>query len=166
MYRTSHTDARSDGFTLIELLVVIAIIGLLSSVVLASLNTARDKAQDAQRRATLNQARTALQLYYDEYGTYAVAGTGYNGGGTAYFTYQGGAYPKSVAQGLVDGGYLGGVPPGDYHNYMIYGGGSGITRSACLYAHLENPTAADTAAIAATNTTYPQSVGMNTALCF
>ena len=51
------------GFTLIELLVVIAIIGLLSSVVLASLNGARAKARDAQRISDIRQINTAVQLY-------------------------------------------------------------------------------------------------------
>ncbi|HRH55869.1 MAG TPA: type II secretion system protein [Candidatus Paceibacterota bacterium] len=53
----------SKGFTLIELLVVIAIIGVLSSVVLASLNTARSKARDVQRVSDMQSIRTALELY-------------------------------------------------------------------------------------------------------
>ncbi len=60
------------GFTLIELLVVIAIIGLLSSVVLASLNTARAKARDAKRLSDLRQLETALALYRSTHGTYPV----------------------------------------------------------------------------------------------
>lgn len=58
------------GFTLIELLVVIAIIGLLSSVVLASLSSARTKARDARRLSDLNQMRVALELYRDKNGQY------------------------------------------------------------------------------------------------
>jgi prepilin-type N-terminal cleavage/methylation domain-containing protein len=53
------------GFTLIELLVVIAIIGLLSSVVLASLNTARLKSRDARRLSDMHQIENALELYYN-----------------------------------------------------------------------------------------------------
>jgi prepilin-type N-terminal cleavage/methylation domain-containing protein len=60
------------GFTLIELLVVISIIGLLSSVVLASLNSARVKANDARRISDLQQLQTALGFYYDDNGSYPV----------------------------------------------------------------------------------------------
>ena len=55
----------TSGFTLIELLVVIAIIGVLSSVVLASLNTARTKARDARRVTDIKQIQIALELYFD-----------------------------------------------------------------------------------------------------
>jgi prepilin-type N-terminal cleavage/methylation domain-containing protein len=57
---------RNRGFTLIELLVVIAIIGILSSVVLASLNTARGKGADAAVKANLANARAQAELYYDD----------------------------------------------------------------------------------------------------
>ena len=59
--RTGHLK----GFTLIELLVVIAIIGILSSVVLASLNTARNKGADAAIKANVDSARAQAELFYD-----------------------------------------------------------------------------------------------------
>ncbi len=58
------------GFTLIELLVVIAIIGILSSIVLASLNSARKKGRDARRVADIKQIQLALELYYDANSNY------------------------------------------------------------------------------------------------
>jgi type II secretion system protein G len=62
------------GFTLIELLVVISIIGLLSAIVLSSLNTARAKGRDAAREADIHNMQIALELYYSSNGKYPVGG--------------------------------------------------------------------------------------------
>ncbi len=69
---TGIMKGESRGFTLIELLVVIAIIGILSSVVLASLGTARAKGRDARRLTDVKQFQLALELYYDEYREYPI----------------------------------------------------------------------------------------------
>ncbi|MEO5646523.1 MAG: type II secretion system protein [Candidatus Paceibacterota bacterium] len=66
----------SRGFTLIELLVVIAIIGILASVVLSSLSTARIKGRDARRLSDMHQLQIALEMYYSQYGVYPVGNAG------------------------------------------------------------------------------------------
>ncbi len=70
---------RSQGFTLIELLVVIAIIGILSAVVLASLNTARSKGSDAAVQSDLSTVGTEAAVYLstnnNSYGTAVAAVT-------------------------------------------------------------------------------------------
>ncbi len=66
----------SKGFTLIELLVVIAIIGILSSVVLASLSTARSKSRDAKRISDVGQIQLALELYFDSSSSYPIQAFG------------------------------------------------------------------------------------------
>jgi len=71
---------KTKGFTLIELLVVIAIIGILSSVVLASLTTARTRGQAASVQSQLSNMRAQAELYYstnpttaNSYGTFTEA---------------------------------------------------------------------------------------------
>lgn len=56
--------SNKKGFTLIELLVVIAIIGLLSTLAVVALNSARQKSRDSKRVADIKQIQTALELYF------------------------------------------------------------------------------------------------------
>ena len=62
---------KNKGFTLIELLVVIAIIGVFASVVLASLNSARNKGTDTAVKSGLANMRAQASLYYDTNSKYA-----------------------------------------------------------------------------------------------
>jgi prepilin-type N-terminal cleavage/methylation domain-containing protein len=67
----------NKGFTLIELLVVISIIGILSSIILASLGTARAKARDAARFQAVHEMQNALELFKsDNNGQYPGIGGG------------------------------------------------------------------------------------------
>ncbi len=81
---------KKKGFTLIELLVVISIIGLLSSIVLTSLNDARAKARDAVRVQTVAEYKKAIILSYNEYGEYP------DPGNTNYYSFCLGDDPDDV----------------------------------------------------------------------
>ena len=63
---------KNKGFTLIELLVVVAIIGILATVVLASLGSARSRAKDVKRLSTTKEIQKGLELYNLDNGSYPV----------------------------------------------------------------------------------------------
>ncbi len=129
------SGTQQKGFTLIELLVVIAIIGILSSVVLSSLNTARLKAADARKKADFKNISTALHLYYDKYGTMPgnlVSGTQVCDGGPNQTQYD------QLMNTLIANGFLGQIPrtPGN-GTYCYYNYGAGSAPGAILVTTLQ-----------------------------
>ncbi len=72
------------GFTLIELLVVISIIGLLSSVIIAALGTARARARDTQRITTVRELSKANELKFNDTGAYVTNHGFLSNGGDAF----------------------------------------------------------------------------------
>lgn len=117
---------KKNGFTLIELLVVMAIIGLLFSIILASLNSARMKSRDARRLADLNAIRLALSNFFDDNARYPTNAEGLSRLGSA-------SAPNCNGQPCMPG-----VPkdPSDNVNYPYY------QCSNALYhigANLEDP---------------------------
>lgn len=129
---------QKKGFTLIELLVVIAIIGLLASIVLVSLNSARAKARDTKRIAEFKAVSMAMQLYYDKYGEYPPSPNLCCSGGS------GGTHNQnfeSMVQHLVNEEFLGVIPkdPSDPPRaYMHYKYGPGSAPGALLVVYLES----------------------------
>ena len=63
-------NSNNKGFTLIELLVVIAIIGLLSTLSVVALGSARQKSRNAKRVADIKQIQTALEVYFNDNDSY------------------------------------------------------------------------------------------------
>jgi len=73
---SQQSIVKSKAFTLIELLVVISLIGVLTTLVLANLNAARERGRDAQRKADVRNIQTALRLYYNDLGGYPASNIG------------------------------------------------------------------------------------------
>lgn len=151
---TTHYSlpTRNKAFTLIEILIVCAIIAMLAAVAIVSYDKAKQKSRDATRVQDVETIANAFYLYYQDKGTYLISGTGLDGQeGIGWFNCQDSidtSYrPKSIAQGLVDAGYVRNIiidpsSDGGFHNpgydYMFYF----IAAKATVYARLENPTPA------------------------
>jgi prepilin-type N-terminal cleavage/methylation domain-containing protein len=102
------------AFTLIELLVVISIIGMLSSVVLSTLNTTRTKARIARRTMELRQIRDAIRAAQSETGTLPTVSWVDSSAWGAVGTFVANWMPTMPNDPL---GYTSNVPPGTYRWY-------------------------------------------------
>jgi len=115
---------KQKGFTLVELLVVIAIIGVLATLVLLQLGTARARARDTKRITDINQIRTAVESYFED---------------------NGGTYPTTIDQTTL-GKYLTKVPvdplTGQAYGYAYHSIGGGRVDGYQVWVKLEQTAAA------------------------
>lgn len=122
-----------QGFTLVELLVVIAIIGLLSTLTVLSLNTARARARDAKRIADIKQIQTALEMYFNDASDYpstVVSSTAMTYSGSTYLaSIPGAPIPQDGTCTLINNQYLytrdSSGPAGSYHMTYCLGSATG-----------------------------------------
>ena len=125
------------AFTLIELLVVIAIIGLLSTLSILALNTARARARDTKRVADVKQMQTALEMYFNEFGVYpaqasVVAGSPIGTGANVYLK----AIPKPPTP--FDGTACTNAGHYTYAYTAVTGAGGTYTIAYCLGAKVND----------------------------
>jgi general secretion pathway protein G len=123
------------GFTLIELLVVIAIIGLLSTLAIVALNSARQKSRDAKRVADIKQIQTALELYYNDNFGYPAAVTQGNSITANSITYMA-QVPEAPTP--ADGDCTDGASGTNVYSYTQDDSGSSYSLDYCLGADTGN----------------------------
>lgn len=82
MQKKVYTKHYRSGFTLVELLLVIFIIGLLASIVVVAVNSARIKARDGRRIADVTQVRNAVEMFADQSGTFPSTGGNWQDSGS------------------------------------------------------------------------------------
>lgn len=111
------------GFTLIELLVVIAIIGLLSTLAVVALGSARERARDSRRLSDLKQLQTALEMYNTNANAYPTATNQDLGTGNYACLNSSGFAATGCASA-----YMARVPTGpNASEYYVYNSASGTT---------------------------------------
>lgn len=137
---------QKKGFTMIELLVVIAIIGILSTLAIVSLNSARARARDAKRVSDMKQVQTSLELYFADKNGYPADGTAGAGGvtlgaGNATTLSQNGGFDATVSPaGTL---YMGQVPSNatpngaDYvYTSLAASGGAACDTGPCAWYNI------------------------------
>ena len=119
----------SRGFTLIELLVVIAIIGVLASVVLSSLGSARNKSKDGSLKEAGAQLRSMMELNYSDYGDYANLTTNTwissSGGCDSYFAGTYASKVREICKNIISNAQ----PAGPLGDYRLFIGVAGVDTS-------------------------------------
>jgi len=117
------------GFTLIELLVVISIIGLLSTLAVVALGSAREKARDSKRLADLKQMQTALEFFYADNNSYPT-GSGITVGEGSYDCLNSGGWAGTGCANA----YMPQVPadPSTAQHYVYTAASSSYTINASL----------------------------------
>lgn len=136
------------GFTLIELLVVMAILGILATVAIASFTSSQMKARDAQRKSDLRAVAGAVELFYNDYGSYPYSSYSFDGTGRII----GCPYLAGQPSGTCEWGgdrqltdnktiylkYIPKDPSGGLSYYYRTVDVGGARQGFQIYAHLEN----------------------------